>query len=75
MAEEKRTLVGRRVKLVGDHPHRGNSGTISEDPKRLPGAGLMAKVKLDYVEGIGGVDECYAAADQLRPLPKDEEPA
>lgn len=56
-----------RVRIIGDHPHRGESGTVRDDlPMRLG----MWEVDLDgsYVGG------CFAGQENLRPLRPEEDP-
>lgn len=55
-----------RVRIVGDHPHRGASGTVRDDlPMRLG----MWEVDLDNSH----VNGCFAGPENLRPLPADED--
>lgn len=55
-----------RVRIVGDHPHRGASGTVRDD---LPMVHGMWRVDLDNSH----TDACYAGREQLRALPADED--
>jgi hypothetical protein len=58
----------KRVRIVGDHPHRGHTGTVRDD---LPTVADMWRVDLDP----GAVAEgCYAGQPNLRPLPAQEDP-
>lgn len=58
-----------RVRIVGDHPHRGASGTVRDDlPMRLG----MWQVDLD--PGNRGADGCFAGPENLRSLDPDEDP-
>lgn len=59
-----------RVRIVGDHPHRGATGTRRDD---LPLVQGMWKVDLD--PSRTGVEECYAPAENLRVLPREEDPS
>lgn len=59
----------RRVRIVGDHPHRGASGTVRDDkPMRLG----MWEVDLDSDKH--GADGCYVEPENLRPLSPEEDP-
>lgn len=55
----------KRVRLVGNHPHRGKTGTVQDDQPMKWGMWL---IELD--DGGG----CYAEPERLRPLPHDEDP-
>lgn len=55
-----------RVLIVGDHPHRGKTGTLTGEVIRLKGGPEMAKVTLD--EPGFGTEECYAEAAHLQPV-------
>jgi hypothetical protein len=60
-----------RVRIVGDHPHRGEAGTIDLGSIISVGGKDMAKVTLDQ----GNIAEaCYVCASDVRLLPKDEDP-
>ena len=59
----------RRVRIVGDHPHRGESGTLTVDAG-LMRAGMLP-VKLDAC--AHGTDACYVAPEHIRDLPADED--
>ena len=57
----------KRVRIVGDHPHRGESGTVRDDkPMRLD----MWQVDLDPGSTTRG---CFAGAENLRPLSPEED--
>lgn len=58
-----------RVRIVGDHPHRGASGTVRDDRPMLMG---MWEVDLD--PGNHGVSGCFAGPKHLRPLGRNEDP-
>lgn len=58
---------GTRVRVIGDHPHRGASGTVRDDLPMLQG---MWRVELDNSH----TDACYAGAENLRVLPASEDP-
>lgn len=57
-----------RVRIVGDHPHRGETGTVRDE---LPMKLGMWLVDLDDTRTASG---CYASRENLRPLPADEDP-
>jgi len=57
-----------RVRIVGDHPHRGSSGTVRDDLPRVQG---MWKIQLDDAPGV---DACYAGPENLRALILDADP-
>lgn len=66
--------VGDRVRIVGDHPHKGETGTVSstEPPGMssvIPSLRGMIRVDLDDDQ-----DGCYAGLLNLRRLPKNEAP-
>lgn len=66
--------VGTRVRIVGDHPHKGKTGTVSstEPPSMssvIPSLRGMIRVSLD-----DDTDGCYAEWAELRRLPKSEDP-
>jgi hypothetical protein len=61
-----------RVRIVGDHPHRGESGTVRDDKPMRFG---MWEIDLDPGPGIGGASGCFSGPENLRPLPADEDPA
>lgn len=48
-------IIGRRVRLVGDHPHAGETGTIDRMEVTIIGPGLV--VKLDNCPH--GTEECF----------------
>jgi hypothetical protein len=57
----------KRVRIVGDHPHRGATGTVRDD---LPMRFGMWHIDLDdhtYAEA------CFAGPRNLRTLPPDED--
>jgi hypothetical protein len=56
-----------RVRIIGDHPHRGASGTVRDD---LPMVQGMWRVDLDD-SWTGG---CFAAPENVRALPPEEDP-
>jgi hypothetical protein len=61
--------VPRRVLIVGDHPHRGEVGTLSGEVLQPPDGGPeMARVDLD---GGFATDACYAEAKNLQPVASD----
>lgn len=57
-----------RVRIVGDHPHKGATGTVRDD---LPMQFGMWQVDLDPGATVDG---CYVGQAQLRPLPREEDP-
>lgn len=57
-----------RVRIVGDHPHRGESGSVCDD---LPMRMGMWQIELDPGKGTDG---CFAGPENLRPLPPEEDP-
>lgn len=60
--------VGKRVRIVGDHPHRGETGTVRDD---LPMRMGMYEVDLDPGHGA---DACFADSANLRVLAPEEDP-
>ncbi len=58
----------KRVRIVGDHPHRGATGTVRDD---LPMKLGMWQVDLDNSPLASA---CFAGAENLRRLPADEDP-
>lgn len=56
-----------RVRIVGDHPHRGATGTVRDD---LPSKFGMWQIDLDP---SALASACYAGEDNLRALPADED--
>jgi hypothetical protein len=58
--------ASKRVRIVGDHPHRGASGTVRDD---LPMTLGMWQVDLDDSH----TDACFAGHENLRSLPADED--
>jgi hypothetical protein len=59
----------KRVRIVGDHPHRGESGTVRDD---LPMKLGMWQVDLD--DSHIGATGCFAGPEHLRSLPAREDP-
>lgn len=57
----------KRVRIIGDHPHRGSSGTVRDELPMFQG---MWYVDLDDSRLT---DACYAGPENLRPLPADED--
>jgi|GEM_PF-5650530 len=41
--------IGRKVKIVGDHPHSGEYGTVESIEKTIAGTGI--KIRLEDGEG------------------------
>jgi hypothetical protein len=65
--------TGDRVRIVGNHPHKGETGTVnSTHPPHLssvlPGLRDMIRIDLDDSE-----DGCYAKPIELRRLQQDED--
>lgn len=58
----------KRIRIVGDHPHRGETGTVRDD---LPMRMGMWQVDLDPNSSTAG---CFAELLNLRPLDSDEDP-
>jgi hypothetical protein len=58
---------GKRVRIIGDHPHKGATGTVRDDLPMLHG---MWKVELDNSHA----DACYAGRGNLIPLRPSEDP-
>lgn len=58
-----------RVRIVGNHPHRGETGTVRDD---LPMKLGMWQVDLD--PGGSHAGGCFVGPENLRPLPRDEDP-
>ncbi len=58
--------VGDRVGIIGvDHPHRGESGTITRPATGGPrSVGLDWEVKLDGASRLA--DGCFVAEDEIR---------
>jgi hypothetical protein len=56
----------KRVKIVGDHPHRGATGTVRDDLAMKFG---MWQVDLDNSHASA----CFAGGENLRPLPPEED--
>lgn len=59
-----------RVKIIGDHPHRGAVGTLVA-VKSVCGA-PMAEIEFDQPHL--GIEGCFADKENLRLLPRDEDP-
>lgn len=57
-----------RVRIVGDHPHRGEAGTVRDD---LPTKMGMWRIDLDP---NALTEACYAGPEHLRALSRDEDP-
>jgi hypothetical protein len=56
-------LIGKRVMIIGDHPHSGEYGTVKEIKHTLAGWGL--EIKLENCPH--GSDGCFVfKADNLR---------
>lgn len=59
----------KRVRIVGDHPHRGETGTVLDHKPKAAG---MWEIELDsHNLGARG---CYALPEDLAPLPAREDP-
>lgn len=57
---------GVRVRIVGDHPWTGHTGTLVEVQK--PSIGIlptMGRVRLDEAEGVPHEHECFAESKNL----------
>lgn len=65
------TTRAKRVRIVGDHPHRGATGTVRDD---LPMKFDMWQVDLDPGPGVGFVSGCFAGQENLRSLDPMEDP-
>jgi hypothetical protein len=65
--------VSERVRIIGDHPWRGVTGTATVE-RNLGLAGWMVVIETDANQGLDVPDEVFADRDQLRALPKDEDP-
>jgi hypothetical protein len=63
-------VTGDRVKVVGDHPHKGQTATFTGERTIILGASLY-KVALD--DG-SFTDSCYVDLAEIRSLPEDEDP-
>jgi hypothetical protein len=60
----------RRVRIVGDHPHRGESGTLTIDPAELrQGCCRWNSTRVEH-----GADGCYVRPGDFRPLARSEDP-
>lgn len=68
MTPQPQPRQGKRVRIVGDHPHRGASGTVRDD---LPMKFGMWQVELDDSALTSG---CFAGPENLRSLPVSEDP-
>lgn len=57
-------IIGKRIKIVGNHPHAGETGLISRAKKTALGkTGLV--IKLENCEH--GIDECFVfRADNIQ---------
>lgn len=66
--ENVKTLVGKRVRIIGDHPHQGASGTITKDPHRIMGGATMVVVTLDHGDYPG--HGCGVGAENIQWLPE-----
>jgi hypothetical protein len=60
----------KRVRIVGDHPHRGESGTVRDD---LPMRFGMWEVELD-MPNTTMTEGCFAGPEHLRALRPEEDP-
>ena len=58
-------LIGKRVRIVGDHPHAGNSGEIVRIGQTFFGARPVVRMDRDHM----GVSECYV----MRPENMEQE--
>jgi hypothetical protein len=67
MSVESRSA--KRARIVGDHPHRGESGTVRDD---LPMKLGMWRVELDAC--AHGSEACFAGPESLRALSGSEDP-
>ncbi len=65
-------LIGRRVRLIGDHPHAGETGTVDRVERTLAGPGL--RVKLDNCPH--GTEGCFVFKPEhvryLKGVPADD---
>lgn len=61
---------GKRVRVVGDHPHRGESGTVRDD---MPMRFGMWQVELDMPNSTM-TEGCFVGPENLRALPAEEDP-
>lgn len=68
MSEHAESRVGKRVRIVGDHPHRGASGTLRDD---LPMKLGMWQCELDDTTLTSG---CFVAEENVRLLRPEEDP-
>lgn len=69
--------VGDRVRIVGSHPHRGSTGTVSSlDPPHMAKhiASLRGLICVALDDNCYSESGCYASRNELRPLRKDEDP-
>ena len=67
--EEDLGQSGDRVRIVGDHPHRGETGTVRDDKPMKMG---MWEIDLDPESR--GVNGCFAGPENLRSLDPSEDP-
>lgn len=63
-------MTGQRVRIVGDHPHIGKSGTVTGS--KMVGGGPMLLIDLDHGDYSG--QRCYADRRNVRSLHRDEDP-
>lgn len=66
--------VGDRIRIVGDHPHKGETGTVaSMEAPSLSGLmpNLRGLIRIHLDDDDGG---CYASLMNLRYLAKNEDP-
>lgn len=66
--------MSERVKVVGNHPHRGATGTVVQSGaiRMKDGGDVMFRVALDQGDHSG--QECFAEEEYLRDLPPEEDP-
>ncbi len=60
----------KRVRIVGNHPHKGETGSIN--PKGE--ATMFGMLLVDLDDCPHWVEACYASPENLRPLPASEDP-
>lgn len=65
--------MAERVKIVGDHPHRGSTGTVVPE-KAMSAYSLVGPMEYVSLDDSRLADACYVDRSQLRPLPKEEDP-
>jgi len=58
-------MSARRVRIVGNHPHRGETGTVAAQS-------VSGVVRVD-LDQPSTADACYATSRHLRSLPADED--